>query len=155
MENPQWLAGQAGSGGGLRPVPSGGGRSAAASLRDAEPHPLRVRFNDPAEFAEELRARGPNVEPVVRVTYRWTADTGGLPLRHLSVVAGYLRRLPGGAILPTELVHYAGEVWHGLNEQASQLCRERANRARDEVARAAQELGLVVCPGIYTGGAGE
>ena len=120
----------------------------------AAPHLLRVRFNNPAEFAAELRARGPNLEPVVRLTYRWAADANGLPLRHLSVVAGYLRRLPGGTVVATELVHYAGEVWRGLHEEASQRCQQRADGVRDHVARAAQELGLEVSAGVYTAHAG-
>ena len=134
---------------------SAGGRSTVAPRYGVRSHALRVRFNSPAEFTDELRARGPNVEPVVRLTYRWTRDANGLPLHHLSVVASYVRRLPCGRIVVAELAHYAGEVWRGLHEEASQRCRERAGRARDDVARAARELGLEVCAGVYIDGAGE
>src|SRR5688500_14129441 len=102
---------------------------------------LRVRFGDPEEFARELRARGPDVEAVVRLTRRWRDDAHHLPLRHLAVVAGYVRRACGALVL-YELVHYAGEVWQGMNEDASRQTLARAQRARDVVARAADERGV-------------
>jgi hypothetical protein len=123
----------------------------------AEPR-LLVRFSSPAEFAAELRARGPNVEPVVRLTFRWTAASGALPLQaasgalplhHLSVVASYLRRLSDGALVVHELTHYAGDIWRGIPTDGSERSRARASEARDLVARTAEELGLDVCAGVY------
>ena len=110
---------------------------------------LRVSFTSPAEFADELRARGPNVEPVVRLTYRWTAGANGLPLQHVSVVASYVSRLSGGELVLVELAHYAGEVWRGLHTEASERAHERADKAHEHVAAAVHALGLEPCAGTY------
>ena len=114
-----------------------------------QPPVLRVRFADPEEFAAELRERDPDVERVVRLTYRWRRDADGLPCRHLSVVAGYLRSARDGVPVLYELVYYAGEVWDGLNEEATARTRERAERARQIVARAAEEEFLKIAAGAY------
>ena len=118
------------------------------------PPALRVRFTSPAEFVEELRRRPPDLEPVVRLTYRWTADPERLPVRHLSVMAGYLRSTSRGALVLAELVHYAGLVWPGLDHEASQQTRERARRAHEAIDQAARDLGLEVCGGVYDVGDG-
>jgi len=110
---------------------------------------LRVRFSDPDEFAAELRARDPDVEKVVRVAFRWRRDPQGLPCRHLSVVAGYLRSAREGVLVLSELVYYAGEVWDGLNEEVSARTRERAEHARQVVARAADEQFVKLAAGVY------
>lgn len=114
-----------------------------------QPPVLRVRFSDPEEFAAELRERGPDVEHLVRITNRWRRDTDGLPCRHLSVVAGYLRSARNGLPVLYELVYYAGEVWDGLNAEVTARTRERAERARQIVVRAAGEDGLTAAPGAY------
>ena len=134
----------------LRALPTTGRRVAGVPDRFAGGPPgFRVRFTSPSEFCDELRRRGPNVEPVVRLTYRWTPNAEGLPLCHLSVVAGYLRRLTGGVVVVQELVYRAGDVWRGLNESDAEETRTRADRARDDVARAAAEAGFEVCAGAY------
>jgi hypothetical protein len=109
---------------------------------------VSVRFNSPQEFLAELRRRPPDIEPVVRLTYRWSPDPAGLPLRHVSVVAGYLRRIRGTLVLQ-ELVHYAGEVWPTPGEGASRRTQERADLAHRTVEEAARELGLEVAAGQY------
>lgn len=111
-----------------------------------------VRFNSPQEFVAELRRRPPDVEPVVRLTYRWSPDPAGLPLRHLSVVAGYLRCIRDTLVLQ-ELVHYAGEVWPGPDDGVSRRTHDRADLAHRTVDEAARELGLEVATGQYTLGA--
>jgi hypothetical protein len=124
--------------------------AAEAAVPDEAPRaPVRrVRFVDPDEFVRELKARGPDVEPVVRLTRRWRPDPAGLPLRHLSVAAGYARRARGALVL-YELDHYAGEVWQGLNGDASRRTLERARRTHGVVERAARGLGLEVAAGVY------
>jgi uncharacterized protein YndB with AHSA1/START domain len=122
--------------------------AAMAAMAERGSH-LLVRFSSPSEFAAELRARGPNVEPVVRLTYRWAAGAGGLPVRHLSVVAGYVRRLAGGTVVVQELVHHAGDVWPGIATAGSERARARAEEAHEVVARTARELGLEVSAGTY------
>ena len=123
-----------------------GGRDRCAAVPLAPA--LRVQFSKPGEFIAELRRRPPDIEPVVRLTYRWSADGGGLPLCHLSVIAGYLRR-PHGMLVVQELVYHTGEVWQGLHEEAGQRTLERAHRAYDAVARVARELGLEIGAGVY------
>jgi hypothetical protein len=118
------------------------------------PPGLRARFTSPAEFVAELRRLPPDLEPVVRLTYRWTADPEGLPIRHLSVVAGYVRHTGRGSFVLEELVHYAGQVWPGLDHEGSERTKERARRAHEAVEQAARELGLDVCAGVYELGNG-
>jgi hypothetical protein len=108
-----------------------------------------LHFTSPGEFIAELRRRPPNVEPVVRVTFRWTIDPSGLPAQHLSVLAGYLR-LAGSSVLILHLLsHYAGQVWPGIDEPGSQQARERARRARELIQQAARDAGLEPCAGAY------
>src|SRR4051812_31798902 len=89
-----------------------------------DPRPLVVHFSNPDEFLAELRARGPNLEPVVRITFRWTRDESGAPLVHLTLLANYLRRLgddPGGGVV-VSIVHlgrYVGAVWEEGRDELS------------------------------------
>ena len=72
---------------------------------------VRVLFSTTGEFVRELRARGPNVEPVVRATLTWAPDPAGAPAYDVSVVATYLRRVGPDVVALTELRHYAGVAW--------------------------------------------
>ena len=121
------------------------------------PQPLRLLFSSHEEFPEELRARGPNLEPVVRVTFRKSADASGAPLTHLTLLATYLRRVgddPGGPVVVAvvQLAEYLGSVWIDPTDQESRRCQQRAAQSREAVVRAAQELGLTVGAGAYTTG---
>ena len=131
--------------------PSRAGRDLISGPPPKWQHPpvLRVRFCDPEEFAAELRERDPDVERLVRLTHRWRRDAEGLPCRHLSVVAGYLRHDRHGVPVLYELVHYAGEVWDGINAEVTAQTRERAERARQIVVSAAEEEFLKIAPGAY------
>jgi hypothetical protein len=113
---------------------------------------LKVAFSQPDEFLDELRARPPDVEPVVRITGLWRS-TAHYPLQHLYVVATYLRAA-GGTPRVVELRHYLGQVFagdpggHGDPGNA----RVRAERMRQELAREVERLGLTVAGGEYTEG---
>lgn len=110
---------------------------------------IRVTFGDPDEFVQELKQRGPNVEPVVRATLRWTPDASGAPFHLLSPVATYLRRLPDGVVTLTELRYDIGPVWSGLDHQESQRHRQRARQALALIEGAARAAGATPATGVY------
>jgi hypothetical protein len=116
---------------------------------------LRLAFSSPDEFLEELARRGPNVEPVLRLTFRWTRDADGAPVRDLCLVAGYLRRVAGGLVAITTLRHPLGAVWEDGADPQSREVRERAAALRARLERAAAGLGLEVAPGAYGADAGD
>src|SRR5262245_12694443 len=103
-------------------TPGTPGTAASSGVYGARP--LAVHFSNPDEFLAELRAREPNLEPVVRITFRWTRDESGAPLVHLTVFANYLRRLgddPGGGVV-VSIVHlgrYVGAVWEEGRDELS------------------------------------
>jgi hypothetical protein len=109
----------------------------------------RLAFSSPGEFLEELARRGPNVEPVLRLTFRWTRDAEGAPVRDLCLVAGYLRRLAGGVVTLTTLRHPLGAIWEDGADPRSWEVRERAAALRARLERAAAGLGLEVASGAY------
>jgi hypothetical protein len=118
------------------------------------PQPVRLLFSAHAEFIEELRQRGPNLEPVVRVTFRRSADGSGAPLTHLTLLATYLRLLDGGAgpapvVAVVQLAEYLGSVWVDPTDRESRRCQQRAEHLRAAVVRAAEDLGLRVAGGAY------
>lgn len=109
---------------------------------------IRVVFSSPDEFLQELRRRGPNVEPLLRLTFRWTRDESGAPIHHLSVVAGYLRRA-NGVVTLTSLRHYVGGLWVDALDKAAGGVRERAASLLDRIEQEADDLGLEIAPGAY------
>jgi len=42
-----------------------------------------VAFSNAEEFLDELRERGPNVDGVLRLAFRWHPDASGLPVSDL------------------------------------------------------------------------
>ncbi len=113
---------------------------------------VRVVFSSPDEFLQELRRRGPNVEPLLRLTFRWTRDESGAPIHHLSVVAGYLRRA-NGVVMLTSLRHYVGGPWADAPDNAPGGVQERAASLRDRIEQEAGALGLEIAAGAYDTGA--
>lgn len=83
---------------------------------------MQIRFTDPCEFLRELRERGPDVEPVVRVTKLLRAYDQ-LPLARLFVVASYLRAAEhrGDTVLLVVLERFVGDVWPGHAERNRQI----------------------------------
>ena len=132
----------------------GQGASAPAGGTGAhDVRPLVVHFSNPEEFLAELRERGPNLEPVVRITFRWTRDESGAPLVHLTLLANYLRRLGDdpatGVVSIVHLGRYVGAVWEEGRDEVSDRCRAEADRLRSELTQAAEALGLRVGAGTY------
>ena len=144
---------------GANPSESGGtpaSREPAArpALPGNPPQPPRtkvlVAFSNPDEFLAELRDRGPNVDRVLRLTFRWHTDASGAPVTDLWVVANYLRRLDPGALAVVRLEHHAGGVWwSGINDAASEESRRRAEDLRQRIDAAARALGIEVRAGTY------
>ena len=121
---------------------------------NSAPQPLRLLFSSHEDFIEELRERGPNLEPVVRVTYRKRPDAGGAPLTDLTLLATYLRRLDDGAGAPAvvvvvQLAEYLGSLWVDPTDEDSRRCLQRGEHLRAAVVRAAEALGLRVGGGAY------
>lgn len=117
--------------------------------------PLRLLFSSHEEFIEELRERGPNLEPVVRVTFRKSADTSGAPLTHLTLLATYLRLVHDGAapvVAVVQLSEYLGAVWIDPTDQESRRCQQRAEHLRAAVVRAVEDTGLRAGAGAYVAG---
>ncbi|GEM_PF-6310341 len=109
---------------------------------------VRIAFSNPGEFLAELRQRGPNLEPIVRVTFRWTADANGAPISHLTLLASYLRQV-GDVVTVVQLARYVGAVWSGAADQASQRSVDGAQKWRALLCREAEELGFEVGAGAY------
>ena len=108
-----------------------------------------LRFTNPEEFLAELRERGPNVDGTLRLTFRWQADTEGLPISDLWVVANYLRRLDPETLAVVRLDHYVGGVRIDFRDPADDPKRERADRVRTRIRDEALRLGLEVRAGTH------
>ena len=116
--------------------------------------PIRVEFSDPTEFLDDLRARGPNLEPLVRVTFRKSSDPGGAPITHLTLLASYLRHIdsgePSSVVEVVELARFVGSVWAaGIDDPESAQARRQADQLRAALTTAIEELGYRVGGGTY------
>ena len=122
------------------------------------PHGIRLQFSSHEEFLSELRERGPNLEPVVRVTLRHSPDASGAPFLHLTVLATYLRRIdevgPVPVVAVAQLAEYVGTILPGLPDEESRETRARADELRATVARVAGALGHATAAGAYAAGGG-
>ncbi len=126
----------------------------AIAERPSSVPPVRLLFSSHDEFLDELRERGPNLEPVVRVTFRKTAAASGAPLTHLTLLATYLRLIHDGAgpapvVAMVQLSEYLGSVWIDPTDQESRRCHQRAEHLRAAVVRAVEDAGLRVGAGAY------
>jgi hypothetical protein len=89
---------------------------------------MKVRFSNLDEFQAELLKRPPNVEPVIRATYRRIRQEYGN--EHLYVLAGYLRQpQPGTPPHLVELMEYQGELWGGMAANRGPHDREVVDKA--------------------------
>jgi hypothetical protein len=111
---------------------------------------VSVRFNQPSEFVAELQARGPNLEPLVRLTLvgrrGQLRDGTPLPVQELSVHASYLRRT-GKVVQLVTLETFVGEWW-GITEQNART-QERVDQVLELVRGAAVAASLEVAAGRY------
>ena len=135
-----------------QPAPGDPGAPEHAGALGSSGQTVLVAFGTPDEFLAELRDRGPNVDGVLRLTFRWHPDAGGAPATDLWVVANYLRRIDPGTLAVVRLDHYAGGVWQGIDDHASALTRQRAEQVRTRVSEEAKRLGIEVRPGTHSAG---
>ena len=75
---------------------------------------VSIRFGNLDTFCEELAARGPNIEPVVRICQQvrrgHSEDLGPLPIEHVFGHVSYLRRTED--VLQVRALHlHLGERW--------------------------------------------
>ncbi len=106
-----------------------------------------VNFNDAGKFLDELAARPPDVERVVRVT-QVLRSTAHPPLHHLLVVAGYLRRT-NGVLQLVELNTFCGQVWPGGPTHPGDDVAARAQDLVKRVEVGVRERGCGPAPGVY------
>jgi len=112
---------------------------------------MTVRFNDPEEFINELRQAPPNLEPILRLTVRCRLDTQTGVINHLSVMATYLRFLPGpSGPIPSvvALEAYQGEDW-GPHFDCSRKTRHCTQELLARLRSVAGELDLECRSGVY------
>lgn len=114
-----------------------------------------LAFSDPDEFVEELTMRGPNVEPVLHLTFRRAPDRDGAPFTDLWVVAIYLRRLDAGALGIVRLSHYVGAICDERDDAPSRRARARADQMRAGIRHAAEAAGIEVRAGGRLPSVGE
>ena len=108
-----------------------------------------VCFNQPREFVAELQARGPNLEPLVRLTLvgRSRRLRGQLLSgQELWAHASYLRRT--GNVVHLVTLECDVGAWHGVPELDAQT-EQRADEVRELVRAAAGAAGLEVASGRY------
>jgi hypothetical protein len=154
--------GQSGNGADAGDQTSAGGTSdivdGSAAARPSTPgvQTVLLAFGNPDEFLAELRDYGPNVDGVLRLTFRWHPYESGAPINELFVVANYLRRITSDVLQIVRLDHDVGEVWSEAPDGGSQRTRERAVQIRDRIRAAAEALGFEVRAGTHVaGGAGH
>jgi len=92
--------------------------------------PIRLLFSCHEEVIDELRERGPNLEPVVCVTFRKTADASGVPLAHLTLLATHLRLVhhgtgPALVVVIVRFSEHLGATWTDSTDQESRRCQGR------------------------------
>jgi hypothetical protein len=120
--------------------------------RPRGPQPIRLLLSDHEEFLAELRERGPNVEPIVRVTVRRTPDASGAQFLRLTLLATYLRRIdeagPAPVLAVVRLAAYVGAIWPGLPDAESRETHARVEELRATLERAVGELGYRAGAGV-------
>jgi hypothetical protein len=112
---------------------------------------VKVQFGSLDRFCEELAARGPNVEPVVRICQQVRAgqsDTHGpLLVEHVFGHASYLRQT-ADALHLTVLHLYLGQRWiHATNTPDRAELHARVDERYDRVRSTRQALGLTLVDG--------
>lgn len=108
---------------------------------------MKVLFHEPTEFLEEVRRHPPDLEPVVRLTQRFTTSTMSPHIRQVAICATYLRQLSAARIILVELDHYCGEHWSGAPGPSQAM--DEACAIIDQLTKQCGELKLEVRAGLY------
>jgi hypothetical protein len=112
---------------------------------------VSIQFGNLDTLCDELAARGPNIEPVVRICQQVRqghSDTHGpLPIEHVFGHVSYLRR--GADVLQVTALHlYLGQRWlyvHASPDRAE--VQARIEELYDRVREVCQRLGYTLVDG--------
>ena len=110
-----------------------------------------VRFGNLKTFCDELAARGPNLEPVVRICQqvrRGQDDTHGpLPIEHVFGHVSYLRRT-ADVLQVTTLHLYLGQRWAYADATPDRAeVQARIDQLYDRMRDVCQTLGYTLVDG--------
>jgi hypothetical protein len=112
---------------------------------------VSIRFGNLDTFCEELAARGPNIEPVVRICQQvrrgHSEDLGPLPLEHVFGHVSYLRRTE--YVLQVTALHlYLGQRWAYPDPTPDRTeVTARVDQLYDRMRERCQALGYALVDG--------
>ena len=108
---------------------------------------VTVRFNDVDEFIEELTARPPNLDKVLRVTRQYE-HSSKLPIQNVSVIATALRNLAGVGLMRIKLSCYLGQRHAVGSDETSKHIENKGDDIMAKLEEAAKKLDLIVGAGV-------
>lgn len=109
---------------------------------------VTTRFGNLDSFFDELTARGPNIEPIVRICQRLRTghsnEHGLLPIEHVFGHVSYLRRMAD--VLHVTVLHlYLGQRWIYADETPYRAeVRARVDELYERVRSVCQRLDLTL-----------
>ena len=112
---------------------------------------VRIQFGNLGAFCEELAARGPNVEPVVRICQQvkqaHSASLGPLPIEHVFGHVSFLHR--AADVLQLTVLHlYLGQRWANADDTHERAeVRSRIDELYDRVRSTCESLGYTLVDG--------
>ena len=112
---------------------------------------ITIQFGDLDTFCEELTARGPNVESLVRICQQVRSGEnqthGPLPIEHVFGHVSYLRRT--AEVLHVITLHlYVGQRWMYADQTPDRAeVRARIDELYDRIRTTCDTLGLTLVDG--------
>jgi hypothetical protein len=112
---------------------------------------VTIQFGNLDTFCDELAARGPNIEPVVRICQqvrRGESDSHGpLPIEHVFGHVSYLRRTAD--VLQVSVLHlYLGQRWAYADQTPDRAeVKVRLDEVYDRVRERCATLGYALVDG--------
>jgi len=117
----------------------------------ASSHAVTIQFGNLESFCEELAARGPNLEPVVRICQQVRAGEshthGPLPIEHVFGHVSYLR-LTAEVLQIVTLHLYLGQRWIYADRTPDRAeVQARVDELYERIRTASETLGLALVDG--------